>query len=244
MEDWWCFASIRSVWTTETDSYPWIISCDHFLERQKQITKRKCSNSMTYNESRPKTSVCFSQWMKINDFLQGEEINLKTYQAALENDWRYEVWRSSDSVVISFNVQASLHHGAGTTHISTPHESALKENLVPGRQTSRLNRGCIETGLFTAFNFLQKPNCWLWPRGWTMLVHWAFHQRVCWNTELDYDYSITLRDQRQNIARQVGIATSQWKVFKSERGCSGCSGFLPQFINRQAKANWRLKICL
>lgn len=68
-------------------------------------------------------------------------------------DMKLAVWRSSDSLVISFNVQASLHHGAGATHVSTPHESALKENLVSGRQTSWLNRGFIETGLFTAFNF-------------------------------------------------------------------------------------------
>lgn len=65
------------------------------------------------------------------------------------------VRRSSDSVVISSNMQASfsLHHEAGATHISTPHESALKEDLVSGGQTSRLNRGFIEMELFTAFNF-------------------------------------------------------------------------------------------
>lgn len=56
-------------------------------------------------------------------------------------------------VVISFNVQTSLHHGAGAAHIGAPHESALKENLVSCRETSRLNRGFIEMGLFTAFNF-------------------------------------------------------------------------------------------
>lgn len=29
--------------------------------------------------------------MEINDFVQGEEINLETYKGALENDWGYEV---------------------------------------------------------------------------------------------------------------------------------------------------------
>lgn len=50
--------------------------------------------------------------MEINDFPQGKEINLKTYQEGSEKktigDRKFSVWRSSDLVVMSSDTRASL----------------------------------------------------------------------------------------------------------------------------------------
>lgn len=51
--------------------------------------------------------------MEINDFPQGKEINLKTYQEGSEKkktigDRKFSVWRSSDLVVMSSDMRASL----------------------------------------------------------------------------------------------------------------------------------------
>lgn len=128
--------------------------------------------------------------------------------------------RSSDLVVMSSDMRASCNSTSGT-HINTPHEPALKGNMVSDGQTSWLNRGGIETGLFAVFFPLLKCPI-IGSRPGQCLRLEPLHQPVCPNTSLDYDYSITLREQRAGCHWHLRV-TRCTHVTKGGR-CS-CSWF-------------------
>lgn len=64
-------------------------------------------------------------------------------------------------------------------------------------QTGKLHgwtEALLKRGFSLSFPFPQMPDYWLTARQCLRLE--PLHHPVCWNTSLDYDYSITLQEQR------------------------------------------------